>query len=225
MELKEIEYYHLKELNRFQNQQCSNLTQKFHSTLDLVLNITHEIRNEPLQTKEKGIRLIELNCKKMLKHTELLLYSSKKEKTPLQPPDHKKTSYISERQETKVKKEAMVPTSNHYINQEHNQDDPFLKKIYDLVESNLGDSNFGNKQLAKQMHLSNSQLYRKLKSKTGRSPALYIRSIRLQKAREMLLNSNLTVVEIAYDTGFNTPSYFTRTFSKEFGVLPSEIRK
>ena len=101
----------------------------------------------------------------------------------------------------------------------------FLQKISDMVEANLEKTSFGNIQLADAMLLSESQLFRKVKALTGRSTAIHIRSIRLQKAKELLLHPGLTVSEIAYKTGFNDPSYFARTFSKEFGRTPTEFRK
>jgi AraC-like DNA-binding protein len=104
-------------------------------------------------------------------------------------------------------------------------DELFLIQIADIVESNLLDSKFGITQLARKIFLSKSQLFRKIKVLTGRSTANYIRSIRLQKGREMLENTGLRVSEIAYKTGFNSPFYFSRTFSKEFGFTPSSLYK
>jgi YesN/AraC family two-component response regulator len=101
----------------------------------------------------------------------------------------------------------------------------FLQKIREFVEARLDDQEFGNTELARKMFLSESQLFRKIKALTGQSIALHIRSIRLQNARTMLQNSDRSVAEIAYLTGFNDPSYFTRVFSKEFGDLPGDLRK
>ncbi|TNE61366.1 MAG: response regulator, partial [Bacteroidetes bacterium] len=104
-------------------------------------------------------------------------------------------------------------------------DDLFIQKVYDLVLANLSDAAFGNVQLAQEMMLSESQLFRKLKALTGRSTALHIRSIRLAKGKEMLQNTDLTISEIAYESGFSSPFYFSSTFSKEFGMPPSALRK
>lgn len=103
--------------------------------------------------------------------------------------------------------------------------DLFLKKIYDLVHANLDNPDFGNSELSNKMLLSESQLYRKIKAITNKSPAIYIRSLRLLQAKELLLNTNMTIAEIAYNTGFNEPSYFSRSFSKEFDTSPSNFRK
>jgi AraC-like DNA-binding protein len=123
--------------------------------------------------------------------------------------------YGSSRDYTSSKSQIQESTSNEL----------FLKKVYDLVHENLGEANFGNPQLANKMFLSESQLYRKIKALTGRSTAIHMRSIRLHKAKKLLLNSNLTVAEIAYETGFNNPSYFSRSFSKEFNMSPSSSRQ
>ncbi len=104
-------------------------------------------------------------------------------------------------------------------------DDIFLQKIRGFVEAKLDDPEFGNTELARKMFLSESQLFRKIKALTGQSTAIHIRSIRLKNARTMLQNSDRSVAEIAYLTGFTDPSYFTRVFSKEFGDLPGNLRK
>jgi AraC-like DNA-binding protein len=104
-------------------------------------------------------------------------------------------------------------------------EDAFLKKIRQHVEQHLADSGFDGPRLARVMLLSEVQLYRKIKALTGKSTAIYIRSIRLHKGLDLLRSTNLTVSEIAYDVGFDDPNYFSRTFSQEFGAAPSEMRK
>jgi AraC-like DNA-binding protein len=69
------------------------------------------------------------------------------------------------------------------------------------------------------------QLYRKVKALTGLSPVELMRKIRLNKAREMLLTTEKNISEVAYEVGFSAPSYFTKCFKDEFGVLPGEARK
>jgi signal transduction histidine kinase/CheY-like chemotaxis protein/ligand-binding sensor domain-containing protein/AraC-like DNA-binding protein len=102
----------------------------------------------------------------------------------------------------------------------------FLEKIRQLVlMQHLGDSSFDGPRLAKAMLMSKVQLYRKIKALTNKSTAIYIRSIRLQKAADLLRSTTLSISEIAYEVGFDDPKYFSRTFSNEFGVSPSEMRK
>ena len=66
-------------------------------------------------------------------------------------------------------------------------------------------------------------MYRKLKATSGKPTAIFIRSIRLQKGRELILTTDKTISEVAYDVGFNDPSYFGRAFKKEFGDAPSSV--
>ena len=70
-----------------------------------------------------------------------------------------------------------------------------------------------------------SQLYRKIKAITEKSTAVFIRSIRLQYAKELLSSHDKSVSEIAYEVGFNDPSWFSRAFKDEFGFSPSEVSK
>jgi DNA-binding response OmpR family regulator/two-component sensor histidine kinase len=100
----------------------------------------------------------------------------------------------------------------------------FLGKIHQLVEDNLSDDSFGITQLCRGMGMSRSQIYRKLIALTGKSTSIYLRSIRLHHAKELLQNSQLTVSEVAYDVGFSDPAYFSRLFTQEFGAPPREMR-
>jgi transcriptional regulator GlxA family with amidase domain len=101
----------------------------------------------------------------------------------------------------------------------------FLQKLKRQTEEHLNNPDFNGSALAKQMNLSEVQLYRKIKALTDKSTAIYIRSARLQKARALLRSTDLNVSEIAYDVGFADPNYFSRTYVQEFGLAPSDDRK
>lgn len=103
--------------------------------------------------------------------------------------------------------------------------DPFVTKIIDLIEKNLNNQHFGVEQLSDTIGLSRSQLFRKLKALTGETPTNFLRSYRLNRAKEMLNNQDLTPTEIAYMVGFSTPNYFFKSFKKEFGMTPTEMLK
>ena len=88
----------------------------------------------------------------------------------------------------------------------------------------LDDGEYGVEQLAQDLCMERTGLYKKLTALTDTTPVAFIRSIRLQRAAALLQEGKLTVNEIAERTGFSSPSYFTKCFKKEFGVLPSEYR-
>lgn len=104
-------------------------------------------------------------------------------------------------------------------------EDRFLTNIRAIVSARMEEDTFGIEALAAAVFLSSSQLFRKIKALTGQSPALYLRSLRLQKAMELLKNAELSVSEVAYQVGFSDPAYFSRTFTQEFGFPPSSVRK
>ncbi|MBE0661082.1 MAG: response regulator [Bacteroidales bacterium] len=104
------------------------------------------------------------------------------------------------------------------------REEQFILKAFQIVEANLEKSIFNATDLASEVHLSESQLYRKLKAISGKSTAIFIRTIRLKKAKELLETTNLSVSEIAYEVGFNDPAWFSRVFKEEFGLSPTEAK-
>jgi signal transduction histidine kinase/DNA-binding response OmpR family regulator/ligand-binding sensor domain-containing protein len=103
-------------------------------------------------------------------------------------------------------------------------EDEFVIKVREMIEANINDFNFTVEQLASELHLSHSQFGRKLAALTGFTPNHFIRNLRLKKAKELLQNQELSITSVAYDCGFNDPSYFTRVFKKELGKTPLEWR-
>ena len=100
----------------------------------------------------------------------------------------------------------------------------FLNKAIDGIHEHLDDSNFGATELAKFLAMSDSQLYRKLKAISNTSTAVFIRKVRLEKAKELLKTTDLSISEIAYSTGFNDPNWFSKAFKEEFKESPSSFR-
>ena len=97
----------------------------------------------------------------------------------------------------------------------------FLKEFYQIIESEHHNAFFGTSQLSDAMHLSRSQLYRKIKALTDDSPSVLLKNFRLEKGRE-LLNSRpgLTINEVAIGVGFSSGKYFSEAFLSEYGVRP-----
>jgi len=98
----------------------------------------------------------------------------------------------------------------------------FLNKLKDVLNENITDSKFNSELFSKKMLMSRMQLHRKLKALTGFSTTELIRKERLKLAQKLLLKSELSISEIAYQVGFNTPSYFIKCFKETFNSTPSE---
>jgi signal transduction histidine kinase/ligand-binding sensor domain-containing protein/DNA-binding response OmpR family regulator len=101
-------------------------------------------------------------------------------------------------------------------------DEKFIKKALQAVEDRISDADFTVEDLSREVGMSRVSLYKKLMSLTKKSPVEFIRIIRLKRAADLLENSQLSVSEIAYQVGFNSPRYFSRYFKEFYNELPSE---
>lgn len=102
-------------------------------------------------------------------------------------------------------------------------DEKFLKSLNEIVVQHMQNPDFCLDDVADLMHMSRSSLNRKIKGILDLTPNDYIRLERLKKAAIMLKEENCRVNEVCYRVGFNTPSYFTKCFQKQFGVLPKDF--
>jgi AraC-like DNA-binding protein len=100
----------------------------------------------------------------------------------------------------------------------------FISRFKEAVEARLADSDLSIEELAADMSLSRVQLYRKVKNITGSSPVELLRTARLNRGYQLLLTTDKTISEVAYAVGFTAPSYFTKCFKDEFGMLPGDVR-
>ncbi|MGB2129489.1 MAG: hybrid sensor histidine kinase/response regulator transcription factor, partial [Flavicella sp.] len=104
-------------------------------------------------------------------------------------------------------------------------DEIFLQKAIDLVEDNLSNYDFSVNDFINLMGVSRSVLYRKLKALTNQSLTEFIRTIKLKRAAQLLIKSQMNISEIAFSLGFNDLKHFRKSFQKLFDELPSEYRK
>ena len=104
-------------------------------------------------------------------------------------------------------------------------DELFLKEIISLVEKNMDNSEYTVEEFSQDMCMSRSNLYRKINFITGLSPSEFMRHIRLKKSAELIKEDIYPIVEIAEKVGFNTHSYFSKSFKEMFGISPSEYLK
>jgi ABC-type sugar transport system substrate-binding protein/AraC-like DNA-binding protein/nitrogen-specific signal transduction histidine kinase len=104
-------------------------------------------------------------------------------------------------------------------------DKTFMTKFRKLIEERLIDNDLNVDEIGKNLGLSRVQLYRKIKSLTNYAPNELVRIIRLKASEQLLINSEKSVSEIAYDTGFSSPSYFTKCFKEYFNESPTDYVK
>jgi AraC-like DNA-binding protein len=101
----------------------------------------------------------------------------------------------------------------------------FLDKAISIVHEQIGNSEFDITQFSSSMNLSRTHLHKKLKVITDQSPSEFVRNLRLQRAAQLLAAGTDQVAVIAYETGFNNVSYFTRMFKAKYGVSPTEYKR
>ncbi|MBR9922368.1 MAG: response regulator [Bacteroidetes bacterium] len=102
-------------------------------------------------------------------------------------------------------------------------DEVFLHKVLEKIEDHIDDEYFGVTELAETLSLSRSQLHRKLKALSGKTPNAVIREIRLDRAKELLEKGAGNASEVAFMVGFSSSSYFSKCFKEAFGKPPSEF--
>jgi signal transduction histidine kinase/DNA-binding response OmpR family regulator len=101
-------------------------------------------------------------------------------------------------------------------------DEAFLSRVLAVIEQGMSDPEFDVERLGREVGLSRSQLHRKLRALTHQPPTLLIRSIRLQRAAELLKQNAGSVAEVAYRVGFSSQAYFAKCFREQFGYAPKE---
>ncbi|WP_170110505.1 ATP-binding protein [Flavilitoribacter nigricans] len=116
---------------------------------------------------------------------------------------------------------TFVPATDT-VGQQH---DAFMRQVLEVLEKQHSDPDFGPDELARSVFISRTVLYRKISELTGLTVALFINYYRLQKGQELLLQSDLPIKDIAYQTGFNSADYFSKCYKEKFGKSPSRARK
>ena len=107
------------------------------------------------------------------------------------------------------------------MNAKSANDDKFLTSIRNILDEHYTDSDFTVDAFAQALCMSRVQLHRKIKALTNQSTSDFIRSYRLEKARTLIEKKELSIAQVAYQVGFSNPSYFTESFKKYYGMIPS----
>ena len=130
--------------------------------------------------------------------------------------------------ETKVlsDKERLSSTINtDDFNLINNEDFIFSFLLFEILENKIDHPDFKSEDFDKILGLSKSQTYRKIKSLTGIAPNQLIQEFRLRKSLKELRQQSKTISEIAFDLGFNSPTYFAKVFHKRFNITPTDFIK
>jgi signal transduction histidine kinase/DNA-binding response OmpR family regulator len=117
-----------------------------------------------------------------------------------------------------------VPSESR-SNASNKLDRKFISEFTSIIESNLSNEDLSVDDIYKGLGISKIQLYRKTKALLGFSVNDYILSVRLQKAKYLLMNEDLTISEVAYKVGFSSQAYFSTVFKSKFSVTPSEFKE
>ena len=119
-----------------------------------------------------------------------------------------------------------IPNKNNFLIKDSSmrKESSFIQNVQSILAENLDNESFSILQLCKAIGISRSQLHNKIKKETGVSTSIFIRNIRLEKAKNLLKNTDLNISEVAYEVGFKDPSYFSRLFAEKYGVPPRKAR-
>lgn len=105
------------------------------------------------------------------------------------------------------------------------KENEFYSQFMSIVKSQYGDSTLNTENMAQKLNLGGAQLTRKIKSLTNLTPVEILRNQRMETAKNLLLSTNKSVNEIAYEVGFTSPAYLTKCFREHFGLTPTEFRE
>ena len=117
-------------------------------------------------------------------------------------------------------------SKDHFQNKGNNfltltlQDEALIELLFSKLEENWQNAEFDIDDYCQEMAMSKSQLYRKTIALTGLSPNLLLKEFRLEKAKELMKKKFYNISQITFDSGFSSPSYFTKCFKKKYGLLP-----
>lgn len=103
-------------------------------------------------------------------------------------------------------------------------DQKFMNKLMELMEANLDNGNLIVDDLVKEMAVSRSVFFKKLKSLTGFAPVEFIREVRINRAVQLIDTGEYSITQISYMVGINDPRYFSKCFKQKMGMTPSEYR-
>ena len=120
---------------------------------------------------------------------------------------------------------AVSPLSHFNCASISSVEQEFMESLHNFILEHISDTEMTTGRLAEAMNMTSRTLVRKIKANTGLSVNEYVRTCRLKKAAELLARHKYRVNEVGYLVGYSTPSYFTKHFTAQFGMKPSEFLK
>ena len=108
------------------------------------------------------------------------------------------------------------------VKTQQSQSEKFIKDFKQIILDHIDDSTFNIDTLSSELGVSRAQLFRKVKTYTGLTPIEFMQQLRMKKAQQLLQETDLSVQQIAYSVGIQSPSYFTQQYKKAFGILPTK---
>jgi len=100
-----------------------------------------------------------------------------------------------------------------------------MYKVMEVIEKHISEEEFSIEEFGNEVGMSRTQFHRKFKAITGKPASMFLRSLRLARAKKMIEEQQGNISEIAYSVGFSSPSYFAKCFREEFGYPPSDLVK
>lgn len=204
-------------------------------------NLPDIVLSDVMMPEMNGIELLrEIRSDELTSHLPFVLFSAKASlESRLEGLEHGADAYVSKPfspeelkltiknlfstvQRNKELYQSSILTGKTFEERIKSQN-AYVNKIIACIIRNIDDSDYSVNELSNDMAVSRSQLHRKLVSLTGFSTTNFIRMVRLEKAKDLLLSGDGNITEIAYKCGFNSQSYFTKSFTEYFGKSPSQL--
>jgi signal transduction histidine kinase/DNA-binding response OmpR family regulator len=212
--------------------------------IDLIReNLPDIVLSDVMMPEKDGIELLkEIRANELTNHLPVVLFSAKGSlESRLEGLQHGADGYVSK---PFSPDELQLVIRNLFTTIQRNKDaytdsihsektfeeriksqNAYVNKVVELIISNIDNPDYSVNELSGDLAVSRSQLHRKLAALTGFSTTSFISMIRLEKAKDLLLNNEGNITEIAYRCGFNSQSYFTKSFTEYFGKSPSQFMK
>ncbi|WP_341901077.1 ATP-binding protein [Fluviicola taffensis] len=206
-------------------------------------NLPDMVLSDIMMPEKDGIELLqEIRSNELTNHLPVVLFSAKASlESRLEGLLHGADAYISKPfspEELKLTIQNLFTTvqrnkdaykdsihSEKTVEERIKSPHAYVNKVIDHIINHIDHPDYSVNELSNDMAVSRSQLHRKLVALTGFSTSNFISMIRLEKAKDLLLNNEGNITEIAYKCGFNSQSYFTKSFTEYFGKTPSQFIK